>query len=365
MTYLFSTLNRYFCRIFLIWFAVTLFAISIVISLFETLELLRRAMGHPQIRFPHIAEITLLKLPSHIQLLLPFIILTASIMTLWRLSQTQELIAARSIGLSIWKIIGGLIALVISIGCLYLFVLNPLGAAMSSRVAVLESTVFNHAANQLAVSETGLWLREGGDGYQSILRAQNVDADTLTFSDVSFYNFTHAGEYLKRVDAKSVTLESGKWHLKNVTTWVSEGVPQTSDAEQIETNLTLEKIQESNANPETISFWKLPGFISLLEKSGLSTLRYHLYWHGQFAKLGMMAAMVLLGASVCLRSTRNKHASILVGLCLVSGFLLHFLGDIVYALGLGGKIPVLLAAWGPVLITLMLSASFLLHLEDG
>ena len=35
------------------------------------------------------------------------------------------------------------------------------------------------------------------------------------------------------------------------------------------------------------------------------------------------------------------------------------------ALGLAGKIPILLAAWIPPLVTLMLSISFLLHQEGG
>ena len=48
-----------------------------------------------------------------------------------------------------------------------------------------------------------------------------------------------------------------------------------------------------------------------------------------------------------------------------TGFLLYFLSDVVYALGVSSKLPVVIAAWSPALITSFLGISVLLHLEDG
>jgi len=48
-----------------------------------------------------------------------------------------------------------------------------------------------------------------------------------------------------------------------------------------------------------------------------------------------------------------------------SGFLLYFVSDIVFALGLSTKIPVTLAAWTPTGESLIFGTSMLLHLEDG
>ena len=49
----------------------------------------------------------------------------------------------------------------------------------------------------------------------------------------------------------------------------------------------------------------------------------------------------------------------------VSGFLLYFLSDVVFAFGLSAKVPVTLAAWTPTGVSLIFGASMLLHLEDG
>ena len=44
---------------------------------------------------------------------------------------------------------------------------------------------------------------------------------------------------------------------------------------------------------------------------------------------------------------------------------LHARGDLVAALGLSGSIPVVLAAWVPVAISIMTGMALMLHLEDG
>ena len=51
MTYILSTLNFYFCRVFLSWLGTCAIVIATVISLFEGTELVRRSMGKANIDF--------------------------------------------------------------------------------------------------------------------------------------------------------------------------------------------------------------------------------------------------------------------------------------------------------------------------
>ena len=46
-------------------------------------------------------------------------------------------------------------------------------------------------------------------------------------------------------------------------------------------------------------------------------------------------------------------------------FLLFFLSDIIFALGLSATIPVALAAWTPAGVAMLMGLALLLHLEDG
>jgi lipopolysaccharide export system permease protein len=371
MTYLFSTLNLYFCRVFTIWLGICTLIISAVISLFEGTELARRSIGKSNIDFSLILEMILLKFPNHFQTLMPFIVLSAAMVTFYRLNHSQEIIAARSSGLSVWQLLGGLSLCALLLGCLQLIIINPISAAMSSRLENLEATYFSGSNNRIAISETGLWLREVTTDRQSIIRTVHVKLDTKTFRDVTFHNFhpttrQDGSDYDNRIDASLAILQKDHWELHNATIWQdAKEQSLTYPILTFPTTLTLEKIQDSNTTPETISFWALPKFIDILDKSGLSSLSYRLYWHAQIAKLGMMIAMMLLAAAFGIRPVRQGKTALYIVYGLGSGFALYFLNDIVYALGLGGQLPILLAAWAPTLIMILLSTTLLLHNEDG
>ena len=129
--------------------------------------------------------------------------------------------------------------------------------------------------------------------------------------------------------------------------------------------MSREKILDSFAPPETISFWDLPEFIELLENAGFSATQHKLQFHRLLATPLLLAALVLLAASFSLRSQRRGRVGLVILGGVLTGFLLYFVSNIVFALGLSGGIPVILAAWTPASVTLMLGIAVLLHLEDG
>ena len=134
---------------------------------------------------------------------------------------------------------------------------------------------------------------------------------------------------------------------------------------RLPTTLTTSKIEESLASPDSMSFWELPGFIRLLESSGFSAQRHRLHFNVLLARPFLFCAMVLVAATFSLRMQRRGGAVLLLVSGVAAGFLLYFVSDIVFALGLSAKIPVLLAAWTPAGVSMIFGASMLLHLEDG
>ena len=79
---------------------------------------------------------------------------------------------------------------------------------------------------------------------------------------------------------KKLDLEDGFWYLQNA--WIhkrNSDLPQFQKEMWLPTDITLEKVHDSFAQPETLSFWDLPDFIEDLDKVGFSALRHRLYWH--------------------------------------------------------------------------------------
>ncbi len=337
-----------------------------IVSFFEMAELLRRSMSHPQISFPLIAEMIILKLPQHIEKLLPFVVFFSSILGLWRLNHTQEMTAARTSGVSIWQIVIGLSLSIMIMGLIHLVFLNPLSAAMTARLNQLESKVFsNSQSHDLTISTTGLWLKESNKEASSIFHSNSFDFSNNKFQNVSFYDFDDKGQYVGRCDAQLASLTQGAWELTGVVYWNKENMQQTYQTLRRPSDLTLNKIQESYASPETLSFWKISQYIEILEKTGLSSLKYRLYWHTQLANLGLMVSMLFLAATFCLHPVRYRNVPQLIAGGVLIGFIIHFMSDVIYALGLAEKIPIFLAAWMPALVTLMLSTTFLIHQEGS
>ena len=76
--------------------------------------------------------------------------------------------------------------------------------------------------------------------------------------------------------------------------------------------------------------------------------------------------MVLVAAVFALRpNSRRGGVMLMIVGGISTGFIVYFLSQLVYAFGLNGYIPVLLAVWTPTLIVALMAVSALLHMEDG
>ena len=72
-------------------------------SLFDFIELLRRAATKPDVGFGLVLEIAALRLPYVAMEILPFAVLLGGILAFWRLTRSSELIVARAAGVSAWQ----------------------------------------------------------------------------------------------------------------------------------------------------------------------------------------------------------------------------------------------------------------------
>jgi lipopolysaccharide export system permease protein len=180
---------------------------------------------------------------------------------------------------------------------------------------------------------------------------------------VFFYDREFA--FTGRADAPSARLEAGQWVLERPVLSSPEGGRELRDTLNIPTELTADRIQESFAPPETMSFWELPHFIESLEAVGFSAREHRLYWHGLLALPLLLCAMLLIGTTFSLRLVRRGGTSLLIAGGLLAGFTFYILSDVVFAVGLSGRLPVVLAAWTPAGVAVLLGLTTLLHLEDG
>lgn len=359
------TLARYIIRQLLANIGIVMSVLITLILVFDTLEIVRRAYDK-NVPFSIVLEMVIMKLPYMLQKILPFAVLIGSIMALSKLTRSSELIIARASGVSVWQFLAPALITCMAIGIFIMTIFNPLSATMLSRFQQVEARYLRGTTSMLSVSSSGLWLRQSGtNSGEHIIHALRVSNSDMQLFEVTIFVFGTNNLFQSRIDADSAKLEDGYWQLKNAVFTESGKPARRYAAYRLPTDLSARQIQESFAPPETLSFWELPGFIHTLEEAGFSALQHRLYWNNILATPFFLMAMVFVAAIFSLRPPRQGKTGLLIVMGISSGFLIYFFSDVIGALALSGRIPVILAAWAPVGITMLVSIATTLHLEDG
>ncbi len=358
-------LSRYIARRFLSS-VVLVFGILIAVAfLIDVLNLGDRASSRDGIGFGIVLQMTLLRLPFMAQKILPFAMLFGTMLTYIWLTRTHELVVARAAGVSAWQFLLPSLAIALALGIFLIAVFNPMASAMMSRFEQLESQFLRGQSSLLAVSPGGLWLREDDGAHQFVIHANRVSSSGADLADVIIFAYEDNDRFVERIDAERALLRNGHWELQGVLVTRPDATVDRHEILEVPTELTVHRIQNSFASPETMSFWKLPEFIATMEAAGFSVLRHRIHWHAILSVPLLLAAMVLVAATFSLRLTRHGKLGLFLLVGLGSGSLLYFLSDISLALGMSGSLPPILSAWAPVAIFAMIGSALLFHMEDG
>jgi lipopolysaccharide export system permease protein len=361
-----KTLSAYLARQFLSWCGAVFGVMLTLVFILDYLELIRRGATRPEATLALLLEMAALKLPHMAQEVLPFGILFGTMAAFWRLTRTNELVVARAAGFSVWQFMTPAVLFALLIGVFSVTVFNPVASATQASFENLENRILRGSGDQFALLRSGLWLRETDEhGDQRMMHAERSGKGDIVLENVTILFFHGVDQFVERIDAKEARLAPGRWDVLDGARWQQNGESMPFAVMELSTTLTSRKIQDSFASPETMSFWDLPSFIRLLEVSGFATQRHRLYFNALLARPFLLCAMVLIAATFSLRMQRRGGAALLIAGGVATAFVLFFLSDIVFALGLSSTIPVSLAAWTPAGVAMLMGLALLLHLEDG
>lgn len=362
-------LSWYICRRFFGAFAGALGVIMGLIYLFDVVELMRRAATHGDVGLSVILAMAFFKNPQMVQLILPFAVMIGAMIAFWSMTRSRELVVTRSAGISAWQFLTPVLLVALLIGIVNVVAFNPLAATLYRRYEKLQDVMLmRNNGNPLLIGETGLWLRETHERDQLVLHSVGVRQEgfDLLLRKVSIYVSDPDTHFLYGVEAVTGQLRNGVLRLNDATLYrAGEGVVHY-DRYDFETQLTLARIQDNFASPETISFWELPSFIHFFESTGFAANRQKLYFQSLLASPLLLLAMVLVAAVFSLKPNL-RSGGILIRLIggIVAGFVFYFFTKVVYALGLSATLPASLAAWAPTLVAGLFGSGALFHLEDG
>ncbi len=366
-----ATLSLYIARVFSLAVVAMLAALTLLVSLFDFIELLRRSVTKPDATFGLVSQIAALRLPWEAMQILPFAVLLGGILAFWRLTRSSELIVARAAGVSAWQFLAAPVLVAIALGGFATAAISPVSAVMRARSESLDDTYLKTGGGPLSLSGGQLWLRQSDHGLDpqgvAILHAMGVElkGEDLTARDVSIFRLDGADRLLQRIETPQARLGRGDWVLDGARAIAPRHLPEAPRTIELPTDLTVDRVQESFAEPDTFSVWALPGFIALLERSGFSAIRHRLHFQSLLALPLLAGTMCLLSAGFSMRPSRRGGVAKMIGSGVAAGFTLFVVSKVAEEFGSSGALPPALAAWAPAVSGLLLAVALLLHLEDG
>ena len=308
------------------------------------------------------ASLAVLRAPVVAEQILPFAALFGALAAFLSLGRSRELVIARAAGMSVWRFLLPTLLAAFSLGIVATLVFNPLSAKLKS-IADQESlhAIVPSSSEQMH----NVWIRQKSIDGEAILRAGTANTASAEFQHVTAFEFDKQGNFIHRVEANTAHLQDGYW-VMNTVKILSPGIPpEIHDTYELPTYLTAAQIQQSLSEPETISFYELLSWAKATEAAGLDAARYFQQYHSLLARPLLMAAMLLLAATVSLRFSRTGAQFISILGAIGAGFALFVSNKVLGDLGAAGMLPTLLTSFLFPAIAGLLCTLVLLYQEDG
>ncbi len=363
-------LHFYFARRFALSLFVITGVLSALVMLVNLIDESRRFADYGVSLLSRLG-LTLLTLPETLNQILPLIMILGTVSLFIGLARTSEMVVTRASGRSAMRALIAPTLMAALIGVFATTTLGPIVAATTKRHATLSNDYRAGGISALSISEDGLWLRQGGQTGQTVIRAARSNADASILYDVSFVAYARDGGPARRIEAGSAALGNGAWSLRQAKVWplVTGLNPEANavvhDTLQLPSTLTLDRIRESLGTPTGVSIWDMQDFIKQLEQAGFSSRKHQVWMQSELARPLFLIAMVLVAAAFTMRHTRFGGTGTAVLSAVLLGFGLYFIRSFAQILGENGQIPVLLSAWAAPLAAAFLGLGLLLRAEDG
>ncbi|MCX5616674.1 LPS export ABC transporter permease LptG [Bombella sp. TMW 2.2559] len=365
------TLARYAGRRFTLTACLTLLALTGLISLFDFIDLLRRAAAHPEAGLSRVLEITALHVPYYVIYILPFAILLGGMICFSRLARSSELVVTRAAGISAWQVLispsfcAAMMGVIVSAG------LSPLSSYSYGRAVELDKTWLRGQHHPDETRFSDLWIRDRGHGSpdhgDTIFHVGTLQqqGSTLNGQAITIFQLNGNMTLRNRMEAARGTFSNGLWRLHDVLILSDSHHPYRQDERLLPSEFTTKTLKLRALPADTLSFWALPDVIKLLRHSGFSTIPYRLHFQGLLALPMLAVTMTLVSAGFSMRPAGRGGIMRMLGTGVAAGFALFAVSKVAEQLGKSGALPPFPAAWGPAGAGLCLAAALLLHLEDG
>ncbi len=306
------------------------------------------------------------KMPQLVFLSLPVTVLLTSILSLILLSRGNEVVAMRACGASVYQVVSPILAASLAISALaflgneYLIPFANRQVQYIWRVKVKKVPLRSY--NRL----DKLWYRSEDNTFWSITF---LDPYQDTMAKVTLYRFDQTNRLVQRIDAARAEWvpEENRWRFIQGLIHHFERNGEIRQEPFQKAHFTLrdkpEDFKKEGKKPEEMRWGELRRYIRAMQKSGVDTTRYLVDLWAKLSTPFVSFVLALVGVPFSLKSSRSAGLALGVATAVGIGAVYLILFYVGLSLGHAGRLPPLVAAWGPNAIFLAGGCYFMTHLR--
>ncbi len=339
-------LSRYIASEFLkalLFAALAFLLIYIVVDVFEKMD---RFLDH-HVLLQHVLLYYLYQVPYTTVLILPVAVLLASLFSIGQLARNHELVAMKSSGLSLYRILAPLFGLGFLLSLMVLVMGEVAIPYFNQQKFKAESRYIDKVPPIDWTNRTNVFYR-GTQGRMYYI--QHFDGKNKALTDVVIYEFNPEGKLVKRIDAVQAAWGNDRWtfrqgYLRTFDLQGNELTPQHFETLTLpDLRETPQDFQREDKDPQSMGFFELYDYISRVRRGGgeaqKETVDLYLKISFPFANL----IIILFGAPLA-SNPRRSGAAFGFGVSLMICFLYWGFVQLGRALGHHGTLNPFLSAW--------------------
>ena len=330
----------------IVWCLFVFIVMAVIIDIFSFIDDIVRF----KIPGASIAAFYVYYIPTIFLQVAPMAVLLSTVFLLSNLNKHNELVAMRSSGVSLWRIMTPLII----VGC----IVSAAVFAVNNTIIPVSSKIANHIRREEIESQKGT---ESGPKVirnvalygvgNRIIFARSYDTEQKLLTDIIIHKHDLSSKLTSKITAQSGQWTDQGWRFNDVIIYTIDNAGRILKVPQFfkETALSLEERPSDFANMERsadyMSYQDLKRYINHFGNAGTKMIRgLHVELHYKIAFPLISLIIILIGAPFAMISTRGG-VLIGVGLSIGIGLLYYAFIAIALAFGKAGILPPVVAAW--------------------
>ena len=349
-----NILDRYILRQLLMTFIFSIFALCIIFIIVNLLESLDDFMDHNATLWV-VVKYYIVFLPEILKILAPVAMLMATLFSIGKLSNQNEIIAMKAGSMSLYRIMAPLIIFGIFASLVQLYFNGWVVPVAIKKKFEIEQKYLHE--NKSGGPIYNLYFR---DAPTRNVIMQFYDAEIKTGNQTAIEDYTNEihPRLLRRIEAKRIVWDSVKstWNLIDAMerTYTQNLTKVTKHKSlYMALNMTHNQIIQLRRSPEEMNYNELWNYIGILKRGGKDVRKQLIEYYGNYAFPFANLIVILFG--VPFASIRKKNGiAIQVAAAMIISFAYLVFTKISQTLGYSSELNPILSGWIANIIFLVL-----------